>query len=86
NSAALVDRLVGQGVRPEKMQVQWFTDSDHSIRYNGANTFLYRQLTKRLYEEVQREGEAEVHQWSRRGVRREERRERNWAEQPWKRD
>jgi len=83
NSAAMVDRLVGQGVGPDRMQVQWFTDSDHGIRYNGASAFLYRQLTKRLYEEVLREGEGEVHQWSRRGVRREGRGGRGWAEKPW---
>ncbi|EON69005.1 dipeptidyl peptidase 4 [Coniosporium apollinis CBS 100218] len=72
NSAALVDTLVGAGVSPEKMQVQWFTDSDHSIQYNGANEFLYKQLTKKLFEEKQRvPGERVVHQWSRRGVRRE---------------
>ncbi|KAK2798196.1 diacylglycerol pyrophosphate phosphatase [Onygenales sp. PD_10] len=67
HSAALVDLLMGAGVSPQKMQVQWFTDSDHGIRYNGGTEFLYKQLTKRLYEEKKRGGRAEKHQWSRRG-------------------
>ncbi|KAF2837030.1 hypothetical protein M501DRAFT_1018431 [Patellaria atrata CBS 101060] len=71
NSAALVDLLVGEGVSPEKVQVQWFTDSDHSIVYNGGNNFLYRQLSIRLFEEKHREGEGGGHQWSRRRVEEE---------------
>ncbi|GES62357.1 extracellular dipeptidyl-peptidase Dpp4 [Aspergillus terreus] len=66
NAAALVDLLMGEGVSPVKMQVQWFTDSDHGIRYHGGRPFLYKQLAKRLYEEKQRRRE-EKHQWSRRG-------------------
>jgi dipeptidyl aminopeptidase/acylaminoacyl peptidase len=67
NSAALVDLLVGDTVSPDKMQVQWFTDSDHSIVYNQGNLFLYRQLTKKLYEEKNRKGNiGGGHQWSRR--------------------
>lgn len=65
NSAALVDTLIGDGVTPEQMQVQWFTDSAHSINYNGGNVFLYRQLAERLYEEKNRAGK-EHHQWSKR--------------------
>ncbi|KAL4803382.1 putative dipeptidyl peptidase 4, partial [Aspergillus unguis] len=65
NSAALVDTLIGDGVTPEKMQVQWFTDSDHSINYNGGTVYLYRQLAKRLYEEKNR-GTKLQHQWSKR--------------------
>ncbi|KAK0630867.1 dipeptidyl peptidase IV N-terminal region-domain-containing protein [Bombardia bombarda] len=56
NSAALADLLVGDRVSPEKVSVQWFTDSDHSIRYNNANTFLYKQLSKKLFEEKKRVG------------------------------
>lgn len=68
NSAALVDLLVGDKVSPEKMSVQWFTDSDHSIRYNNGNTFLYKQLSKKLFEEKKRVGNSTGgHQWSRRG-------------------
>ncbi|KAL4963696.1 prolyl dipeptidyl peptidase DppIV [Aspergillus stella-maris] len=67
NSAALVDTLIGAGVTPEQMQVQWFTDSDHSINYNGGTVFLYRQLAQRLYEEKQRT-EEEGHQWSKRTI------------------
>lgn len=65
NSAALVDTLMVAGVSPEKMRVQWFTDSDHSIVFHGASGFLYRQLAGALYKEKERRG-AEKHQWSRR--------------------
>ncbi|EEH18802.2 hypothetical protein PABG_01121 [Paracoccidioides brasiliensis Pb03] len=66
HSAALVDTLMGAGVSPQKMQVQWFTDSDHSIRYNGGSEFLYKQLTKMLYEQKIRDArKVEKHQWSR---------------------
>ncbi|KAL3470328.1 dipeptidyl peptidase IV N-terminal region-domain-containing protein [Aspergillus californicus] len=65
NAAALVDMLIGDGVTPEQMQVQWFTDSDHSISYNGGSVFLYRQLLQRLYDEKKRTGK-EQHQWSKR--------------------
>lgn len=68
NAAALVDTLVGAGVTPEKLQVQWFTDSDHGIRYHGGNVFLYRQLSKRLYEEKKRKEKGEAHQWSKKSV------------------
>ncbi|RHZ51514.1 diacylglycerol pyrophosphate phosphatase [Aspergillus turcosus] len=68
NAAALVDTLVGAGVTPEKLQVQWFTDSDHGIRYHGGNVFLYRQLSKRLYEEKKRKEKGKAHQWSKKSV------------------
>ncbi|KAA8648916.1 prolyl dipeptidyl peptidase DppIV [Aspergillus tanneri] len=68
NSAALADLLMGAGVTPEKMQVQWFTDSDHGIRYNGDSLFLYRQLSKKLFEERSRPGKVLKHQWSRRNL------------------
>ncbi|KAL2022510.1 hypothetical protein VTK56DRAFT_5117 [Thermocarpiscus australiensis] len=67
NSAALADLLMGGGVGPEKLEVTWFTDSDHSITYDGQNAFVYKQLSKRLFEEKRREGEKGGHQWSRRG-------------------
>ncbi|KAL4880312.1 putative dipeptidyl peptidase 4 [Aspergillus karnatakaensis] len=66
NAAALVDTLVGAGVTPEQLEVQWFTDSDHSIYYNGASGFLYRQLSQKLYDEKHRLGKEEHHQWSKR--------------------
>ncbi|KAH0614780.1 uncharacterized protein H6S33_000416 [Morchella sextelata] len=66
NSAALVDTLMVAGVSPEKMRVQWFTDSDHSINFHGGTPFLYKQLAKALYEEKERK-ETTKHQWSRRG-------------------
>lgn len=65
NSAALVDTLIAAGVSPEKMHVQWFTDSDHGISFHGASAYLYKQLAKTLYGEKQRQGVAK-HQWSRR--------------------
>ncbi|KAE8148999.1 putative dipeptidyl peptidase 4 [Aspergillus avenaceus] len=66
NSAALVDLLMGAHVTPEKMQVQWFTDSDHGINYHGGSVFLYRQLARRLFAEKNRQAPALKHQWSRR--------------------
>jgi dipeptidyl-peptidase-4 len=70
NSAALADLLVGAGVGPEQMSMMAFTDSDHSIVYNGASAWLYKYYTKKLFAERQRkEGEAEEeHQWVRRMV------------------
>ncbi|CUS10775.1 unnamed protein product [Tuber aestivum] len=67
NPAVLVDTLVSEGVSPEKMRVQWFTDSDHNFNHNGASTFLYKQLAKELYDEKRRTPEGK-HQWSRRKV------------------
>lgn len=69
NAAALADLLMGAGVGPEKLEVTWFTDSDHSIRYNGQNAFVYRQLSKKLFDEKRRDGSGGGHQWSRRGLR-----------------
>ncbi|PWW77995.1 hypothetical protein C7212DRAFT_276802 [Tuber magnatum] len=67
NSAAFVDTLVQEGVSPEKMRVQWLTDSDHNINSPGATDFVYKQLAKALYEEKRRTP-GWKHQWSRRGV------------------
>ncbi|KAK3898816.1 dipeptidyl peptidase IV N-terminal region-domain-containing protein [Staphylotrichum tortipilum] len=67
NSAALGDLLMGGGVGPEKLDLAWFTDSDHSIRYHGQNAYVYKQLTKKLWEEKRREGKGGGHQWSKRG-------------------
>ncbi|PGH14544.1 hypothetical protein AJ80_05864 [Polytolypa hystricis UAMH7299] len=71
NAAALVDLLMGNGVPPQKMQVQWFTDSDHSINYNGGSLFLYKQLTERLFDEKTRDVSEEPprHQWSKKGLK-----------------
>ena len=68
NAAALIDLLVGGGVSPAKMKMFAFTDSDHSINYHGADQYIYRFLTARLYDEVQRvPGKGEpAHQWSKR--------------------
>ncbi|PSN61758.1 hypothetical protein BS50DRAFT_578264 [Corynespora cassiicola Philippines] len=68
NAAALVDLLMGAQVSPEKMKNTWFTDSDHSIRYNNGGKFLYREMTKKLFEEKNRVGDSKGnHQWSKRG-------------------
>ncbi|USW56441.1 Putative peptidase S9, prolyl oligopeptidase, catalytic domain, dipeptidylpeptidase IV [Septoria linicola] len=65
NTAALVDLLVGEGVSPQKMEMVAFTDSDHSIVYNGASAWIYKYLTKRLWQEKERKtGLVEqTHQW-----------------------
>lgn len=69
NAAALADLLMGGKVGPEKLEVTWFTDSDHSIRYNNQNAFVYKQLSKKLFEEKKREGSSSGgHQWSRKGL------------------
>jgi dipeptidyl-peptidase 4 len=64
NTAALVDLLVGGGVSPEKMRWFAFTDSDHGISYNNAQTFLYKYLTDSLYREKIRKPDSTKHQWS----------------------
>lgn len=66
NSAVLVDTLTNAKVSPDKLDVQWFTDSDHSNNFHNATTFLYKQLTKKLYEEKNRKGKKIVHQWTKR--------------------
>jgi dipeptidyl-peptidase-4 len=72
NSAALVDLLMVNQVTPEKMQNTFFTDSDHGISFHNDGKFLYRQLSKKLFEEKAREGDSRgAHQWSKkRGVAR----------------
>lgn len=66
NMAALVDLLVSQGVTPTKFDMMAFTDSDHSIAYNGANEWLYRFLPGQLYEEKNRSpADTLIHQWKR---------------------
>ncbi|KAI1494886.1 dipeptidyl peptidase IV N-terminal region-domain-containing protein [Biscogniauxia mediterranea] len=67
NTAALLDLLVGAGVPPAKMEWRAFTDSDHSIAYHGARTYLYKFLTELLFREKNRSGEGLAHQWTRRG-------------------
>lgn len=39
---------------PQKLQMQWFTDSDHNLQFQGAKEFQYKQLTQMLYEERQK--------------------------------
>lgn len=69
NTAALLDLLVGDGISPEKADWRAFTDSDHSIVYNGDDVYLYKYLTMKLWEERGREvGLQEQHQWSKREV------------------
>ncbi|KAI0873407.1 dipeptidyl peptidase IV N-terminal region-domain-containing protein [Hypoxylon argillaceum] len=64
NTAALVDLLVGAGVPPSKMQWRTYTDSDHSIRYHGAYTYLFKELTQLLFREKLRGKEVVAHQWT----------------------
>lgn len=67
NSAALVDLLMLNLVTPEKLQNTYFTDSDHSINFHQNGKFLYRQLSKKLFEEKKRVGDIKGgHQWSKR--------------------
>jgi dipeptidyl-peptidase-4 len=54
HTAALVDLLMGAKVPPEKMQAQFFPDSDHGISYNKAGTFQSKQLKMKLLEEKHR--------------------------------
>ncbi|KAF4930136.1 putative dipeptidyl peptidase 4 [Colletotrichum viniferum] len=64
NAAALIDLLVGAGVPNDKMNWLSFTDSDHSIAYNGANIWLYKYMTEALFREKKRSGDRLVHQWT----------------------
>uniref|UniRef100_L2G516 Extracellular dipeptidyl-peptidase dpp4 n=1 Tax=Colletotrichum fructicola (strain Nara gc5) TaxID=1213859 RepID=L2G516_COLFN len=64
NAAALIDLLVSAGVPNDKMNWLSFTDSDHSIAYNGANIWLYKYMTEALFREKKRSGDRLVHQWT----------------------
>lgn len=69
NAAALVDLLMFNRVTPEKMQNTFFTDSNHNINTRNNGRFLYRQLSKKLFEEKKRTGDSKGgHQWSKRGT------------------
>jgi dipeptidyl-peptidase 4 len=59
----MVDMLMGAGVGPDKLQVQPFTDSDHNIQYNKDSAFMYRQLTKKLFDEKNRKPPGKVYEW-----------------------
>lgn len=48
NSADLIWRLTGAGVR--SYQVQVYTDSDHNIAAGGANPQVYRLLRDFLFQ------------------------------------
>lgn len=70
NAAALVDLLVGDGgVSPDRFRMMAFTDSDHGISFHGASAYIYKFLTARLWDEVQRKQAKMVHQWSRKARR-----------------
>ncbi|KAH7310648.1 dipeptidyl peptidase IV N-terminal region-domain-containing protein [Stachybotrys elegans] len=71
NAAAMVDLLVGEGVSSDKFKMFAFTDSAHGISYNNAGLWIHKFMTERLYDEVQRDpdAEAEVHPWSKRSSR-----------------
>lgn len=77
HSAVLVDTLTRAGVGPGKMNVQWFTDSDHSINFHSATALVYKQMARYLWKEKNRKAGDEklVHQFNKRvegPVRREE--------------
>jgi len=74
NSAALVDLLMVNHVTPEKMQNTFFTDSDHGISFHNNTKFLYRQLSRKLFEEKARTANSKGgHQWSKRRAEMEKR-------------
>ena len=68
HATVMTNTLMDGGVSPAKLEVQWFTDSDHSIRFENDGTFLYKQLTAKLYEEKHRDFDFIKHQWSRREI------------------
>jgi dipeptidyl-peptidase-4 len=68
HSAVLADTLMDAKVPPSKLQVQWFTDSTHAIAFGKDEFFLYRQLSRQVYTEKNREFADEKHQWNRRRV------------------
>ena len=68
NSAVLTDTLMDAKVPPSKLQVQWFTDSTHGISFGKDSIFLYRQLSRQVWQEKNREFEELKHQWNRRQV------------------
>ncbi|KAI1174683.1 dipeptidyl peptidase IV N-terminal region-domain-containing protein [Nemania sp. FL0916] len=70
NTAALIDLLVGAGVPPSKMQWRSYTDSDHSINYNGAYAYLFKELTQLLFQEKRRGEDVVTHQWTRKAATR----------------
>ncbi|KAM5442781.1 Dipeptidyl peptidase 4 [Microsporum ferrugineum] len=67
NSAVLSNTLMNGGVTPDRLTTQWFTDSDHGVRYDNDSTFQYKQLTKMVYDQKQpRPQTTPLHQWSKR--------------------
>ncbi|KAK2743904.1 diacylglycerol pyrophosphate phosphatase [Myotisia sp. PD_48] len=69
HAAVLTNVLMNGGVTSEKMDTQWFTDSDHSIRYDKDSAFLYKQLTWKVFEEKnRRSGRPSKHQWSKKSL------------------
>lgn len=68
HAAVLTNTLMDAKVSPSKLQVQWFTDSTHGISFEEDGTFLYRQLSRQLYNEKNREFKVLKHQWGRRQI------------------
>ena len=67
NAAVLSNTLMNGGVTADKLTTQWFTDSDHGIRYDMDSTYQYKQLSKMVYDQKQRRPESPpMHQWSKR--------------------
>ncbi|KAG9229582.1 extracellular dipeptidyl-peptidase Dpp4 [Amylocarpus encephaloides] len=69
HSAVMTDTLTRGGVGPSKMNVQWFTDSDHSINFHGASTLVYKQMARYLWlERNRKDSESSLsHQFNKRG-------------------
>ncbi|OJD11494.1 hypothetical protein AJ78_07748 [Emergomyces pasteurianus Ep9510] len=69
HAAVLAETLMAEGVGPQELAMQWFTDSDHNIGDYSNSKFLYKQLSAMLYKQKLRDVTAppEKHQWSRRG-------------------
>jgi dipeptidyl-peptidase 4 len=63
NSMVLVDMLMQNGVNPNKVQVQYFPDSEHSIHYGRDSEFLYKQITAKLFMEKNRIVPDKKRQW-----------------------
>jgi dipeptidyl-peptidase-4 len=66
HSLTLVDMLMQGGVHPDRVQTQYFPDSEHSIRYGRDPEFLFKQITAKLFMEKNRvhdRRKTTKHQW-----------------------
>jgi dipeptidyl-peptidase 4 len=63
HSLGLVDLLMQSRISPEQFQVQYFPDSEHSIRYGKDSEFLYKQIALKLLDEKHRDPKSKRHYW-----------------------